>query len=168
MSNDNDDLQMKVDVGVLKEQVNKITELCGKMDKVIEKIIEDQDKDILNIYKSMEDRRTETQSNIKEIHDRIDTVLDKVQASELRLLDEIKELRRDMSIHSRQEKIEFEELVRELSNKNKSNDNQNDHKETHKESIDKIMQWKWMVIGGIIVLAWVFSHLEIFSIFAHK
>ena len=134
------DTQLKVDVGVLKEQVNTLTTLCGKMDTVIDKILEQQDRQVEQVYKDMDKRRIETESNIKEIHDRIDTVLDKVQASELRLLNEIKELRIEMSNHN----------VRE------------------KESLDKLLQWKWMVAGGILVLSWLVSHLDKLTFFTKQ
>jgi len=134
------DTQLKVDVGVLKEQVNTLTILCGKMDTVIEKLLEQQDRDTTNLYKVMEKRRLETEASVKEIHDRIDTVLDKVQASELRLLNEIKELRIEMTNHNLQEK----------------------------ESLDKLLQWKWMVAGGIVVISWVISHVDVVSLFAGK
>jgi hypothetical protein len=135
-----DDTQLKVDVGVLKEQINTLTSLCGKMDTVIDKILEQQDRQIEQVYDDMDKRRIETESNIKEIHDRIDTVLDKVQASELRLLNEIKELRIEMTSHNAREK----------------------------ESLDKLLQWKWMVAGGILVLSWLISHLDKLTLFTNQ
>jgi uncharacterized phage infection (PIP) family protein YhgE len=134
------DTQLKVDVGVLKEQVNTLTTLCGKMDTVIDKILEQQDRQVEQVYKDMDKRRIETESNIKEIHDRIDTVLDKVQASELRLLNEIKELRIEMTNHNAKEK----------------------------ESLDKLLQWKWMVAGGILVVSWLVSHLDKLTFFTKQ
>ena len=135
-----DDTQLKVDVGVLKEQINTLTSLCGKMDTVIDKILEQQDRQIEQVYVDMDKRRIETESNIKEIHDRIDTVLDKVQASELRLLNEIKELRIEMTSHNAREK----------------------------ESLDKLLQWKWMVAGGILVVSWLVSHLDKLTFFTKQ
>ena len=79
----------------------------------------------------MENRRLETGKDIKEIHGRIDTVLDKVQDTERRLLDEIKSLRRDI----------------------------NEHNIKENETLDKLLQWKWMVAGGIVVLSWLISHV---------
>jgi hypothetical protein len=135
-----DDTQLKVDVGVLKEQVNTLTTLCGKMDTIIDKILEQQDRQVDQVYKDMDRRRIETEASIKEIHYRIDTVLDKVQASELRLLNEIKELRIEMSSHNLKEK----------------------------ESLDRLLQWKWMVAGGILVLSWLVSHLDKLTFFTKQ
>jgi hypothetical protein len=124
-------LETIVDVGVLKEQVSTLSDISRKMDKVIEKLIDQHDRHIAKIYSDMENRRLETETDIKELHGRIDTVLDKVQDTERRLLEEIKYLRKDI----------------------------NDHNLKEKESLDKILQWKWMVAGGIVVLSWLISHV---------
>ena len=84
----------------------------------------------------MEKRRFETDRDIKEIHERIDTVLDKVQDTEFRLMDELKQLRKEISEHNKVEK----------------------------QSLDQILQWKWMVAGGIIVLSWLISHIKLDTI----
>lgn len=130
MSNEITDL--KVDVGILKNQIITLTTLCSKMDLVIDKLVNQQEKYTLQIYQEMETRRTEKNAEIKDVHDRIDTVLDKVQHTELRIMEEIKELRAEIMNHNRSEK----------------------------ESLEKINQWKWMIAGGIIVLSWLISHLN--------
>jgi len=127
---DKEFLQTRVDVGVLKEQVVSITTLCGKMDVVIQKLVEQNDRNLTQIYKDMDKRRLETDADIKEIHDRIDTVLDKVQISELRLMEELKSLRNDMMFHNREEK----------------------------DQLNKILQWKWMIVGGIITITWLITN----------
>jgi len=121
-----------VDVGVLKSQVSTITELCNKMDKVIEKLVDQHDRHIAKVYDDMDKRRLETNGDINELHGRIDAVIDKVQDTEKTLLDEIKLLRKEMQ----------------------------DHNTKEKESLDKLLQWKWMVAGGILVLSWLISHVK--------
>lgn len=123
---------LKVDVGILKNQIVTLTSLCTKMDLVIDKLVNQQEKYTLQIYQEMETRRTEKNADIKDVHDRIDTVIDKVQHTELRIMEEIKELRAEIMNHNR----------------------------TEKESLEKINQWKWMIAGGIIVLSWLISHLN--------
>ena len=92
-----DDLtSIKVDVGVLKEQINTLTILCNKMDLVIEKLMSQHERHITKIYTDMDNRRLETDKDIRDLHDRIDTVLDKMQDSESRIMDEIKSLRTDI------------------------------------------------------------------------
>jgi hypothetical protein len=126
------DDDIKVDVGVLKSQVATLTLLCGKMDTIIDKLVDQHDRHIAKVYVDMEARRRETDSDIKEIHDRIDMVLDKMQASELRIMDEIKSLRFFIQNHQVQEK----------------------------KQLDIILQWKWMITGGVIVLSWLLSHIN--------
>ena len=123
---------LKVDVGVLKTQVVTLTSLCQKMDQVIEKLVTQQERYATQIYKEMEQKRMEKNAEIKDIHDRIDTVIDKVQITELRIMEEIKELRAEISNHNKSEK----------------------------ESLDKLNQYKWMLAGGIIVVSWLISHFN--------
>jgi hypothetical protein len=118
---------------VLKAKVEAITELCGKMDQVIEKLVDQHDRHLSKVYENIDLRRKETDMDIKELHVRIDSVLDKVQVTEKTLLEEIKLLRREMSDHNKKEK----------------------------ESLDKLLQWKWMVAGGILVMSWLISHVNL-------
>lgn len=123
---------MKVDVGVLKTQINVLSTLCEKMDKVIEKLVDAQERHISQVYREMDKRRSETDADVKEIHSRIDVVLDKVQDTERRLLEEIKSLRSEITENNKKEK----------------------------ETLDKLLEWKWMIAGGIVVLSWLISHLN--------
>ena len=49
-----DAVEIKVDVEVLKNQVLTITQLCGKMDSVIEKLVDNHDRMVNQIYTDME------------------------------------------------------------------------------------------------------------------
>ena len=122
--------EIKVDVGVLKTQVLTLSALCNKMDQVIEKLVDQHDRHINGVYSQMDKRRLETEEDIAEIDARIDTVLDKLQESELRIMQEIKALKGCITEHSANSKLQFE----------------------------KINQWKWMIAGGILVLSWLISH----------
>lgn len=130
--------QLKVDVGVLKEQVNTITTLCNKMDVVIEKLVEQHNRHIEKVYVEMDNRRLETEADIREIHDRVDTVLDKLQATELRLMTEIKNLNESIKKNNAEEK----------------------------EKIDSLLQWKWTIVGGLIVISWILSKVDLATL--HK
>ena len=126
-----DDLsEIKVDVGVLKTQVLTLSALCNKMDQVIEKLVDQHDRHLAGVYNDMDKRRLETESDIREIHNRIDTVLDKMSDSNEKIMDEFKSLRTEMTEHNKKEK----------------------------ESLDKLLQWKWTVAGGIVVISWLISH----------
>jgi uncharacterized protein YdiU (UPF0061 family) len=132
MENGKEMVDVQIDVGVLKTQVLTLSALCNKMDQVIEKLVDQHDRHIAKVYADMDQRRLETEKDIKEIHERIDTVLDKMQDSNQKIMDEFKHLRNEMSKHNAKEK----------------------------ESLDKILQWKWMVAGGILVLSYLISHVN--------
>lgn len=132
----NEMMDVRVDIGVLKTQVLTLSSLCNKMDVVIEKLVEQHDRHIAKVYADMDQRRLETEKDIKEIHERIDTVLDKMQDSNEKIMEEFKNLRKDMTEHNAKEK----------------------------ESLDKLLQWKWMVAGGIIVLSYLISHVNLDTI----
>ena len=132
-----DAVELKVDVEVLKNQVLTITQLCGKMDSVIEKLVDNHDRMVNQIYTDMEKRKADTNADIKELHSRITTisreVADKVELTERRIMDEIKSLREDIAEHNKKED----------------------------DDLKKILQWKWMVAGGVIVMAWVISNVNL-------
>lgn len=133
----NDTVELKIDVEVLKEKVDNIAHLCGKMDLVIEKLIDNQDRIVAQIYNDMEQRKRDTVEDIKELHSRITTVdrnlSDKIELTERRIMDEIKSLRATIDAHNKKED----------------------------EDLKKIFQWKWMVAGGVVVLAWIISNLNL-------
>jgi exonuclease VII large subunit len=133
---DQDYTQMKVDVGVLQTQVENITSLCSKMDRVIDKLMENQDKLVNQIYEDMDRRKKDTTEDIKELHSRITTIdrnlADKIELTERRIMEEVKRLRADIETHNKKEDSELE----------------------------KILQWKWMAAGGIIVISWLLSHVK--------
>ena len=65
--------QVQIDVGVLKTQVASISLLCDKMDKVIERLMNNQDRMVNQIYNDMDERKKDTTADIKELHSRITT-----------------------------------------------------------------------------------------------
>jgi len=122
--------EIKVDVGVLKTQVLTLSALCNKMDQVIEKLVDQHDRHINKVYDTMNNQRKETNNEVADIHGRIDTVLEKVQESEIRIMTEIKDLKQTMG----------------------------EHVEASKSQYEKLNQWKWTLAGGIIVVTWLLSH----------
>jgi len=129
-------VELKIDVEVLKEKVEHITHLCSKMDQIIEKLVDNQDRIVTQIYNDMEQRKRDTVEDVKELHSRITTVdrnlSDKIELTERRIMDEIKSLRHAMDAHNKKED----------------------------EDLKKISQWKWMIAGGVVVLAWVISNVN--------
>jgi predicted RNase H-like nuclease (RuvC/YqgF family) len=137
MLQDNDEVTLKVDVSVLKERVNTLAVLCDKMDRVIEKLTDNQTELANQIYNDMDKRKEDTVSDIKELHSRITTVdrnlSDKIELTERRLLEEMKSLRDHITAHNQKED----------------------------EDIKKLSQWRWMIAGGVVVLAWIISNLKL-------
>ena len=131
------EVDIKVDVSVLKEKVSTLTDLCNKMDRVIEKLTDNQTALANQIYNDMDKRKEDTVSDIKELHSRITTVdrnlSDKIELTERRIMDEIKSLREHITAHNDKED----------------------------ENIKKLSQWKWMVAGGVVVLAWIISNIKL-------
>jgi predicted RNase H-like nuclease (RuvC/YqgF family) len=131
------EVDIKVDVSVLKEKVSTLTDLCNKMDRVIEKLTDNQTALANQIYNDMDKRKEDTVSDIKELHSRITTVdrnlSDKIELTERRIMDEIKSLREHITAHNDKED----------------------------EDIKKLSQWKWMVAGGVVVLAWIISNIKL-------
>jgi hypothetical protein len=123
---------INVDVGVLKTQVLTLSAICNKMDQVIEKLVDQHDRHIAKVYTDMDARRKEKDDDVKELHDRIDTVLEKMEHSNEKIMDEFKLLREAMTKHNSEEKL----------------------------ALDKLNQWKWMIAGGILVLSWLISHVK--------
>jgi uncharacterized protein YfbU (UPF0304 family) len=130
-------IDLKVDVGVLKNQVSTLTQLCNKMDTVIDRLMENQQRMATDIYDDMDRRKQETVADIKELHSRITTtdrnLSDKIELTERRIMDEIKSLRTHIEEHNKKEDSDLK----------------------------KILQWKWMIVGGAIALAWVLSNVNL-------
>jgi DNA-directed RNA polymerase sigma subunit (sigma70/sigma32) len=122
--------EIKVDVGVLKTQVLTLSAICNKLDSVIEKLVDQHDRHISKVYDDMNNNRKEKDADISEIHERIDTVLDKVDQTEKCIMEEIRGLKKTMG----------------------------DHVEASRNQYDKLNQWKWSIAGGIIVITWLISH----------
>ena len=129
-------VDIKVEVGVLRTQVDTLTKLCDKMDKVIEKLAENHDKIVEQIYTDMRRREDDKNQDVKELHSRITTISrdlsDKVELTERRIMEEIKSLRNDI----------------------------NKHNEKEDSDIKKILEWKWMAAGGIVVAVWLLSNVD--------
>lgn len=131
-----DHIDVQVDIGILKTQVLTLSALCNKMDQVIEKLVEQHDRHIDGVYSQMDKRRIETEDDINEIHLRVDTVLDKLQESEMRIMNEIKGLKDTMGKHADLSKSQYEQLNK----------------------------WKWSIVGGILVLTWLISKVNVDTI----
>lgn len=126
------EVDVKVDIGILKTQVLTLSSICNKLDQVIEKLVDQHDRHIAKVYTDMDNRRTEKDNDVKELHDRIDFVLEKMQQSNEKIMEEFKLLRDAMTKHNSEEKL----------------------------ALEKLNQWKWMIAGGIIAISWLISNVK--------
>lgn len=126
------DRDLASEVGELKGRVESLATIANKLDVIIERLVDIHDRHITKVYDDMEKRRMENQEQIKEIHDRIDTVLEKVQLTEKNVSAKIENLQKCI----------------------------NEHNSKEKEQLDQILKWKWTVAGGILVLTWLISHVS--------
>jgi len=135
-----DSTELKVDVEVLKRDVGTLTKLCEKMDTVIEKLVDHQGVLIGQIYKDMDKREDDTNEDIKDLHSRITTtsreLSDKVESTERKIMEQIEKLSLQIQAHNAKEDSELE----------------------------KILQWKCSIVGGILVLSWLTSHVGLDTI----
>jgi acetate kinase len=140
MAEEKDCIDAKVDIGVLKAQVSTISILCDKMDKVIDRLVSNHERMVDQIYNDMRKREEEKDADVKELHSRITTISrelsDKVELTERRIMEEIKSLRADIAEHNKKEDSELK----------------------------RILEWKWMAAGGIIVFIWLFSNIDLGNI----
>lgn len=124
---------IRLEVELLKKDMATITTLCEKMDKALDKFVEQQEKIINQVYSDMENMKNTINSDIKELNTRITSVnkdlSDKVELSERRIMDEIKSLRTEI-----------------LLNSNKGS-----------EKLDKLIAWKWTIVGGLSLAGWLLS-----------
>jgi len=131
------DVALKVEVGVLKEKVSAIADLCEKMDRAIGKLTDNNMAMTNQIYNDMDKRKEDTVSDIKELHSRITTtdknLSDKIELTERRIMDEIKSLRDHITEHNQKED----------------------------DDMKAMLQWRWMIAGGVIVLAWIISNVKL-------
>ena len=131
------DVALKVEVGVLREKVYTLVDLCEKMDRVIEKLADNNNSVVNQIYRDMDKRKEDTVNDIKDLHSRITTVdrnlSDKIELTERRIMDEFKALREHITEHNEKEDRELEALSK----------------------------WKWMVAGGVVVVAWIISNIRL-------
>ena len=137
MLQDAEEISLKVDVSVLKEKVTTLTLLCDKMDRVIEKLADNQLDLAGQIYQDMDKRKEQTVSDIKELHSRITTtdrnLSDKIELTERRIMDEIKSLRECIDAHNTKEA----------------------------EDMKMLSHWKWMVVGGVIAVSWLITNVKL-------
>ena len=88
----------------------------------------------------MDKRKSDTNQDVKELHSRITNTSkelnEKLEIVEDKIMKEIKDMRKEIS----------------------------DHNQKEQESLAKLLQWKWTIVGGIIVIIWLTQHIGLDTI----
>lgn len=147
----------RIDIELLKKDVNIITNLCEKFDTTIDKMqeiasnlsrmvslqeqrIETQEKVTKEVQGILEMRRQEHNEDIKELHSRITTVnrelSSKIEESESKILTELQLLK--------------SEILKE--------------KDTFGGRLSQIEAWKYTVVGGLMLASWIAAKIDIIKI----
>lgn len=153
-----DDYSTKIDIELLKKDVNIMTSLCEKFDKTIDKMqeiasslqqmvslheqrLESQEKVSQEVQSVLEMRRIEHNNDIKELHSRITTVnrelSDKIEETERNILDELHALR--------------EELKAE--------------KNSFGLRLNQVEAWKYTIVGALMIVTWILARSDISAVF---
>ena len=133
---EHDDTEIRIEVGIIKTQIATILSLYQKLENTIDKINTHSLDCAERIQSEMSQKREELKKfhseDMKEINKRVDTLIDKLQLAEMRLKDEIQHLRSDVVETSKEEQKEIQQLK----------------------------EWRWAIMGGMIVLSWLISHFN--------
>ena len=147
----------RLDLELLKKDVEVITKLCEKFDTTTDKLqeiaanlskmvslqeqrIERQEETSKEVQSILEIRRMEHNTDIKELHSRITTVnrelSDKIEETERKILEELQSMR--------------EELKSE--------------KMTFGTRLTQIEAWKYTVVGALMVVTWILARADLAAI----
>ena len=112
---DTDINDLKVEVSALKEKVSFFNVIYGKFDDTLAKV-----------EKLMEDRRSETNQDLRDVYQ-------KIQDTENKIMDEIRNLKNEMVTQRESEHDKMNQKI---------------------ESLDK---WRWQMMGGAAVVGFLLS-----------
>jgi len=158
-------VDQRVEIELLKKDVSIMANLCEKFDTTIDKMqeiasnlsrmvslqeqrLENQEETTKEIQSVLEMRRVEHNNDIKELHSRITTVnrelSDKIEETEKTILTELQEIRKEIKESHTKESREGNFFMKRL---------------------EKIEAWKYMMMGGIVVITWLLARADISAIF---
>ena len=159
-------VDQRVEIELLKKDVSIMTSLFEKFDKTIDKMqeiasslsrmvslqeqrLENQEGTTKELQSVLEMRRLEHNNDIKELHSRVTTVNRelsvKIEETEKIILQELQEIRKEIrESHTSKDNKENIPLMKRL------------------ESIES---WKYMMMGGIVVITWILAKADVGAIF---
>ena len=130
--------ELKTEIELVKKDINQLNQVIGKLDTTIDKLSEVA----LSINKMLAVQETkiayqdrQIDKNVEIIHERIekhrDEVTVEIEKSHRVIMDEIRKLREDQALHH--------QLV--------------------SERLQKVEQWRWIVVGGAAVGGWAIANI---------
>lgn len=138
---------LELKIGLLEKDVQQTDSVCDKLSLSIEKIEEMNNALVrmLTIHEQRHEQHSKTESelreDIKEIHSRITTVSrelhDRMDQIEYRLTERLDAIRNELIRHKKE-----------------------DSKASVSESIKEIDRFKWMILGGAVVVGWLLGNIE--------
>lgn|GEM_PF-6638482 len=140
--------KLETQVELNKKDIINITILLDKMEKLIDKMVKQQENMIDKVYEEMSDYKIRNDIDIKELNKRINSMnqdlLNRIERSEGKLMNEMNKISRMMDDHI---------------------------KDSYKKDPEqaKINKYFYMILGGGVFAAWVLGKIlpEIFQFFKH-
>lgn len=147
------DLSLETQVQILKKEVEDMKDIHIRLDNAIEKIadvsnslhtmIAVHEEKLIRQEDALDDHEKKLQENIMELHSRVTNNAKEVRElltdSERRMIDAMRE-------HNRAETAEFQKLRDELTSR-----------------VGILEKWRWIIIGGSIVVGFIIQKLPIWS-----
>lgn len=154
-------MSLETEVAVLKSDVSRMASLFEKLDTAIERMgdvsnniarmlavheerLSKQDDINEELFTLVEKRRQEIQGDIKELHSRITTV-------SRELSDDINETEQRIMTAMTYGMADIKKCITEETK------NTNEHRDELEKRIDELERWKWLVMGGSVVVG-AFAH----------
>lgn len=99
---------------------------------------------------SLKEDVTELKSDVKEIHSRITTgnreIIEKIDTMQNKMEERMEQSSQASAIQHQQIEMTVKEDIKKITDR-----------------VDVLERWRWMIVGGAVVLGYLVSHLELFS-----
>ena len=142
---------MKLQIGLLEKDVGLINKFCDKISESIEKI-QELNVNFIKMISICEQRHNAHDS-------REDALTESVKELSLRLVNLSSEMQSNIARLERCLTTNIDSLKEELVMKSYE-EKAKEESESHQGIKDIINQYKYMFIGGALVLGWVIAHIE--------
>jgi len=148
---------VKLKLGLLEKDVQMTGQLLEKVSESIEKI-QEMNLNLVKMLSNHEQRHTqhekvenELKEDIKELHSRISTqsrqLNERIDQFEHHVTSRLDDIKTDLLQHKKQEFPEDK------------------HKNSLSDKLEKLNEWRWMVVGALVLAAWVIGELDLLGKF---